>query len=501
MECPTEDKLIQLAFGLDPESEENGLNDHLACCDACAKVYESAQDTAQLLHQAHEYLDADHEAAKAQLLTTLPGLVAQKSNRKPDLTLLSFFQWIGDNTMKHRIFASSLLGVVLLVVATIFLTINSSYSKLLAMEKVVSRLQSIQTASWTMQTDLKGKTPVKIQKSKDHYYWSKDKGSRMERYLIPSDEKKNTQLREISINPVGKQGVQIFHGSRKFSQQEMAPSNNEPEFAFFLRLKKFRGQADRDLGFTKIDGKTARGFEVDMKNIDPDSTPGTMRVWADVKTALPLRCELTIANMLPGADMIQRLDNFEWNVPLDDSLFVVDIPENFEEMQGPPKKNEAEQEKLIVKALQIYAKEMGGYPQVKKIYVSALLNKLQNKIGYYEKLARLSKKMQELQKKTSNDDRSDKTAYHEAANRYITAQNSTDDVSEGFRFLYLKQESKFFTQKSAKDLQYYGLKVKPGEKDKLLLRWRLEDGRYRVLFGDLHYETIDQSRLEKLETP
>lgn len=500
MECPTEDQLIQFAISVSPEDETQGLSDHLACCDACARVYESACDTGQLLHQAHEYLDADHEAAKSQLLTALPGLVAQKSNRNSDLTRLSLFQWIGDKTMKHRIFTGGLLGTVLLVVVTIFLPMNSSDSKLLAMEKVVSRLQSIQTASWTMQTDIKGETPIKIQDTFNRFYWSKDKGSRMERYLIPLDEKKNRQLQEISVHPIGKRGVQIFHNNRRYIRPEMARSTNQPEFAFFLKLRKFRGQANRDLGFTKIDGKTARGFEVDMKKIDPDSFPGTMRLWADVETALPLRCEMTISNMVPGADLIQRLEKFEWDVPLDDSLFVVDIPENFKELKGPPKKSEAEQEQLIVKALQIYAKEMGGYPQVKKIYPDALLNQLHNKTGYYEKLARLSKEMQALQKKTANKSHPEKIVDHEIFKKYVALQNSTEEVGEGLRFLYQKQESQFFTQGSARGLQYYGLRVKPGEKDKLLLRWRLEDGRYRVLFGDLHFETIDQSQLEKLET-
>ena len=105
MQCPTEVKLIQLAFGLDPEGEENVLTDHLGYCAACRKAYESARDTAQLLYRTHKYFDADHEVAKAQLLKSLPESVAQRPNKRTALSLITFFQWIGGTTMRSRILA------------------------------------------------------------------------------------------------------------------------------------------------------------------------------------------------------------------------------------------------------------------------------------------------------------------------------------------------------------------------------------------------------------
>uniref|UniRef100_UPI00261BB453 hypothetical protein n=1 Tax=uncultured Gimesia sp. TaxID=1678688 RepID=UPI00261BB453 len=130
MKCPTEDKLIQLAFGLNPEGEIHVLADHLRSCAACGKVYESARETEQLFDQAHEHLNADHEASKAQLLKSLPESVAQKSNRGTALTLFSFFQWIGDTTMQSRILAGGLVGTILFFAAFILLNTNSSNSKI-----------------------------------------------------------------------------------------------------------------------------------------------------------------------------------------------------------------------------------------------------------------------------------------------------------------------------------------------------------------------------------
>ena len=49
------------------------------------------------------------------------------------------------------------------------------------------------------------------------------------------------------------------------------------------------------------------------------------------------------------------------------------------------------------------------------------------------------------------------------------------------------------------DAAYYGKTVGPKDKDKVLLRWKLDDGRSEVIFGDLHAETVTGERLLALE--
>ena len=46
---------------------------------------------------------------------------------------------------------------------------------------------------------------------------------------------------------------------------------------------------------------------------------------------------------------------------------------------------------------------------------------------------------------------------------------------------------------------YYGETVEPGDADKMLLRWKLDDGQYRVIFGDLSVKTITPEELAELE--
>ena len=54
-------------------------------------------------------------------------------------------------------------------------------------------------------------------------------------------------------------------------------------------------------------------------------------------------------------------------------------------------------------------------------------------------------------------------------------------------------------QRENPDAAYYGMNVHPKDKDKVLFRWRLEADRYRVIFGDLHAETVTRARLKELE--
>jgi hypothetical protein len=46
---------------------------------------------------------------------------------------------------------------------------------------------------------------------------------------------------------------------------------------------------------------------------------------------------------------------------------------------------------------------------------------------------------------------------------------------------------------------YYGDTVTAADADKVLLRWKLDDTQYRVIFGDLHLDDVDSARLAALE--
>ncbi len=54
-------------------------------------------------------------------------------------------------------------------------------------------------------------------------------------------------------------------------------------------------------------------------------------------------------------------------------------------------------------------------------------------------------------------------------------------------------------QRDYPDCVYNGKTVTPKDATKVLVRWQLDDGDYRVIFGDLSSATVSPSRLRELE--
>jgi len=48
-------------------------------------------------------------------------------------------------------------------------------------------------------------------------------------------------------------------------------------------------------------------------------------------------------------------------------------------------------------------------------------------------------------------------------------------------------------------LRYYGDTVTAADVDKVLFRWKLDDGQYRVIYGDLRIEDVSAEKLAELE--
>ena len=53
--------------------------------------------------------------------------------------------------------------------------------------------------------------------------------------------------------------------------------------------------------------------------------------------------------------------------------------------------------------------------------------------------------------------------------------------------------------KENKDVTYYGDKVTVEDTNKVLIRWRISNNEYRVIFGNLTTKTVNSEQLAKLE--
>ena len=230
-------------------------------------------------------------------------------------------------------------------------------------------------------------------------------------------------------------------------------------------LGTYSGRADRDLGERAIDGVRSRGFVLDAARFVPDANPGGLEIWVDVRSNLPvlIRDEMRP----PGAAVTLVMDRFRWDVDLDPSLFDPTPPQGFAEVKPPPSKLDDIVAK-ITDGLRIYARYSGGhYPRVKMLYGDVTRDELVKLSGapYPPK---------------GEADLKDERLGH------------IHDATWGFSWIntILRENS---------DAAYYGKTVGPGDRDKVLLRWKGEEGGYHVLFGELRFETVTPARLRLLE--
>ena len=105
--------------------------------------------------------------------------------------------------------------------------------------------------------------------------------------------------------------------------------------------------AVKELGRGEVDGRDAVGFRLRVRNSE-------MTVWADPVTALPIRVESTSGILQPKSHHV--LNNFRYNVDLDESLFSLEPPEGYT-VQEMSMDASTPQERDFVEILRIYTAE------------------------------------------------------------------------------------------------------------------------------------------------
>jgi hypothetical protein len=166
------------------------------------------------------------------------------------------------------------------------------------------------------------------------------------------------------------------------------------------------------------------------------------------------------------------LVDFEWNIDLDPKLFDPASPQGYTDVT--PKSPASEKQVLkITEALKTYAEASGGrYPrEIRDEGGLAAGSDLYHLLGVYDKVSLYP---------TEADLRADGNI------------GKATRALSGFEHL-----GRILAHNP--DAAYFGATVGPKEKNKVLLRWKLADGRYEVIFGDLQAETVTAKQLRVLE--
>jgi hypothetical protein len=294
---------------------------------------------------------------------------------------------------------------------------------------------------------------------------------------------------EIYFYPQKKTLINIGHTEKKYMrtelddvevqrmQKELSRYNDPGAF-----LKEIVACKHESLGRSTINGINVEGFQTTDPNCrgvasgfeDPQVD---IKVWVDVKIRLPVRYE----SLTNGLDQVGNtmghcfvMHDFQWDIPVDVAEFEPPvIPESYlvmvDKLPGPIN------EETAIKSLRQCVELLGKYPESISV---APPEGLQSELDKSDNPA--ATRLKEELKGLTEQEKIGKLM----------------DTGMPMRCLF-----RFYVGliDDGKNPAYYGRTIKPKDADKVLLRWKVSNNEYRVIFGDLRAERITAEALAELE--
>jgi len=268
--------------------------------------------------------------------------------------------------------------------------------------------------------------------------------------------------------------IYIMPAQKKYIEVELTEKirieNGDPK----LIVEAFLKGDYKKLGRREINGVTLEGIQ--SHDVSPtDGVPGggglmealeglsakvIASLWVDIATGWPVEITLDITDENGGEQMTIVVSDFQWDAQINPTTFASVIPEGYELMYRVNAEN-LEEGNQLVEGLKYFAQiNDGKYPA--KLSIRDVVGEIGN---------------------------------------IFRAKGSDPYFLDDAQISTLKYGAQYFgtLQTEGKDPVYSGTTVTAADSDKVLLRWKLDDGRYRVIFGDLRIEDVSAGRLAELE--
>jgi hypothetical protein len=295
-------------------------------------------------------------------------------------------------------------------------------------------------------------------------------GTRMDTYmgkqLVGRSFTLSDRKSQISIFPKQKKYIEVA------LTEENRIENGDPK----LIVEAFLKGDHKELGRREINGVTAKGIQSDsvspaagfpggrglMEALkDRSSAKVRTSLWVDVATGWPVEITMDVTDKDGNEQMNIVVSDFQWDAQIDPATFGSIVPEGYTLMYKVDAQHLGEGKQLI-DGLKYFAQiNDGKYPA--KLSVRDVVGEIGKIYGA-----------------KSGD----------PSFRIDDAKVST-----------LKYGAQYFQtlQNDGKNPVYHGPTVTANDANKVLLRWKLSDGKYRVIMGDLQIKDVDAAKLAQLE--
>lgn len=359
--------------------------------------------------------------------------------------------------------------IIIAVVAGIYYFAGEGTQKCCAWAQIADKVSQIKTCVYSMHVHISGGTiGQKGQDVESKAYISSDYGQRVDIFLdgnviqqiyTPTDS--NAM---ILVMPSEKKYMRMVLTEERFAK--MKSQFQDPRDA----ITKFMTGPFKELGKGTIDGVEVKGIEVN----NPPAVQGVYnnfigRTWVDVATEYPVRIEIEtdIGTGANATKMLMVMDGFEWGTELDPGIFEPNIPPDYTMMAEVKMPNQ--DEASAIEGLRVFAEMTDGhYPS--QMNVMTLTKESTEAYG---------KKLGAAIIKPSDEQMQQMTA------KMLKVQAPV--------LFYIK------LGQDGNDPAYYGKDVNAGDANTVLMRWKISDGTYRVIYGDLSAENVTAEKLKEME--
>jgi outer membrane lipoprotein-sorting protein len=352
-----------------------------------------------------------------------------------------------------------------------------------ALADVLERLEQAKTFAYKMTMTMTGSmmpgTPAREMEMEATVTMSNEYGMKMESTMVDANSGEQT-IQQMYMIPNDRAMVMVMPGQKKFMRMEfteellarMKKQNNDPR----EMVKQIMSCNYTELGRSKIDGIEVQGFETtDSRFMAGMAQQVKIKLWVDAATWLPVRQEMDI-QVSEQMQMHGVVYDYQWNIPVDPSEFQPVIPGDFTAFPVEGMKMPAMNEEAAIEGLRLCAELTGKYPKTLNLLsLMQELGKLKDSQSPASEQLR-----QEFKQAQSEEDK---------AKKLIDVMQRIQSI--GMFYMTLMQDKK--------EPAYYGEKVSPGNVGLMLLRWKISDNQYRVIFGDLTAADVTTEELAELE--
>jgi len=312
MNCDECKELLVLDLeGVLDEAQSRAVREHVATCESCRTEREGLQTLQQRLVTN----------GKAVAQRGVEDDVMNRIIREQNVRLKAAAQASAGLRIRRLIMKSPIAKVA--VAAVVVVAVVVGFNVFLgggtgaAFAQVVEQLHNAQTLVYslitmtgqdampTVRTDIAFKEPGLLRTSTADGY-------------VTVVEATDAGVKGISIVPPMKEYLEF-----EFSFADVPDDSETGPYVSVEKLRALPAQADEALGRKQIDGRTLDGFRV----TEGDTTT---TVWLDPKTGELARAEMEFAHT-PGMNLI--MTDFQFDAPLDDSLFRLVPPAGYSRME------------------------------------------------------------------------------------------------------------------------------------------------------------------------